>query len=247
MFNRYWLFFFVSLLGSQPAQAAKVKLMVESYAPYMTPELADNGVMTNLVVEALARMKVKSTIEFSSWIQVEQQIDHHRVLSFMWQKSKPQLKKWHYSNAFYAQRKRFFARTDFNKDISRLHDLRGVKIGLTEGFGYGRQIDDIRSKLSVKTVSSDYLLLQSLLNKKVDLIAIDPLVAVYLVNKHYGEKKQQLRFIQTPHFNSMPFYLVCAKEYGNCLSHIKKFNKGLDMLIEDGTRATLIKRAESLQ
>lgn len=239
---------FCVLLLSTESMAAKVTLMVEDFPPYIKRYEQNKGIMTDLVVEAFSRVKVGAELKYGSWLAVEQALNDERILSFMWLKTKPRLKKWHYSQPIYQQRLKFVARKDFSTDINYLHNLRNHKIALVSGIRYGDQIQSIRNRLKVTEVASDYAALVSLLDGKTDVIAVDPIVVADLLRNYYpAEVRKQLKFIETSHFKATPYYLVCGKNYGNCTSYIKKFNRGLAMMTADGSMSNLLKTAESLQ
>lgn len=241
------LCFFVFILLSQGAKANKVTLMVEDYPPYIEKEAKPHGFMTALVAEAFNRMNIRSEVKFGSWWEVETALEDKRVISFMWQLNKERNKKWYFSDPIYVQNLKFVATKDFNTDIHQLHSLRNLKLGLIDGLDYGKKIEGFRHKLSIEPQSSDFAALGALLEGRLKLIVMEPAAAVYLAKKYYGDKaKGKLKFIDTPHFDPVPFYLVCSKNYGNCLGYIKKFNKGLAQLEGDGTRASLIQSAETL-
>lgn len=242
----YLLFLGALLLGGE-VHAAQVNLLVQDYPPYIDRQADNKGMMTELVVKAFARVDVPATVIFKEWGQVEQAIDERKGFSFMWTKSKPLLKKWWYSNAIYQQKKQFLAKNSFTRNLSHLHDLRTISIGLVKGRTYGTAFENYRHKLKLTEHVSDYANIKSLLDNSQQLAVVDPMVAVYLANQFFkSEQKQPLKFVDSPHFDTTAFYLVCGKRYGNCLNYIKKFNRGWQLLESDGTAAAFFKQAESL-
>jgi polar amino acid transport system substrate-binding protein len=236
------------LLCSHVAVAAKVRLLVESYPPYMAEDADNKGVVTGLVVEAFKRVGTKTEVQFKSWLEVERKVDNDKALSFMWSKTKSRAKKWYFSEPIYQQKKRLLANGGFHQSVDLIHQLRNIDIGVTRGFTYGRQFEGFRHKLKISENNSDYLTVQRLINSQVELAVVDPAVAVYLVDQFFSNKtRPSLKFIDVSYFDSTDYYLVCSKTYGNCLNHIKKFNKGLDILSQEGTRGSLFNQAETLK
>jgi ABC-type amino acid transport substrate-binding protein len=227
--------------------ATKVNLQVGDYPPFTEQQTLTQGVITEIVVEALKRKGVKSTVDFNDWIEVENQVDNHKALSLMWTKTKARLKKWHFSDPIYIQRKKFIAADSFSHNINYLHNLRGLKIGFTRFFTYGSQIENFRPQLTITEHGSDFLAVQALLKNQVDLVAMDKMTAAYWLNQRTNKSGSGFKFIDTPHFESVSYFVVCSKSYGNCLNHIKKFNQGMAIIQKDGTRKSLLNRAESLQ
>ncbi|NQZ12056.1 MAG: transporter substrate-binding domain-containing protein [Algicola sp.] len=234
-------------VGCPTAMAAKVNLQVSNYPPYVEEKSSRQGVITQIVVEALKSKRVKSTVHFNDWIEVENQVDNHKALSFMWTKTKARLKKWHFSDPIYIQRKKFVSADNFSRNINYLHNLRGLKIGFTRFFTYGNQIENFRQKLTITEHDSDFLAVQALVKNQVDLVAMDEMTAAYWLNQSTNKSGKRFKFINTPHFDSVSYFVVCSKSYGNCLNHIKKFNQGLAIIQKDGTSKSLLNRAESVQ
>lgn len=241
IFLSFFALFFVPVSSAN----GQVRLVVEQSPPYVESSREDGGIMTQLIVDAFAKVSISAEVEYANWNVVEKRLDNERVLSFMWTKSKPLLKKWLYSEPIYRQQRMFAVLKPFRPDVNLIHNLRGYKLGLTQGFSYGKTLESMRAKLSISQFSSDYLALRDLIDGKVQLVAIDPPVALDLANKFFGKKDaKRLSFVEAPYFESTEYYLVCAKRYGNCLNHIKKFNQGLAMLGEDGASKSLLSKLE---
>lgn len=238
-------------MASHMTQASNVTLMVEDYPPYIQRYSSHPGFMTELVNDAFSRVDVKTEVKFASWYRVENAIESDRVLSFMWQVNKVRVKKWHFSDEIYLQRFSLIARADFNFDVQHLHSLRKFKIGLVDGIHYGEKVEGFRQKLNIQNYHSDFALLGGLIGGDVDLIAMDVAQAKYLLDSHYEKTRKKtdnriVKFVTTKHFEAVPYYLVCSKNYGNCLQYIKKFNKGLAIIDADGSKQALIDNAEKL-
>jgi polar amino acid transport system substrate-binding protein len=238
-----WMFFIVVV--SAKSLANEVSIVVEESPPYVDQARVDHGMVTALVIEAFKRVDISSTVSFANWSRVEQDVDDNRAISFMWSKTKPLLKKWVFSEPIYLQKNKFAVLKPYQPDIHLLHNLRGIKLGLTKGFGYGNQLDAMRNKLNVSEFESEYMAMKGLFEHKVAIIVIDPPVAIDLAKKYFSKQnQQQLSFINTTHFDSTSYYLVCSKRYGNCINYIKKFNQGLAMISKDGSRHRLLMKAE---
>ena len=208
--------------------ADEVNLLVEQAPPYTEQARQDKGLISARVIAAFEQSNVKVNLNFANWHQVERQVDANRQVSFMWVKTKPLMKKWLFSDPIYIQQNKFAVVTDTAPPVARLDQLRGLKIGVTNGFSYGQGFDNFLPKLKVTRSDSDYQTLNKLLNAEVAMIAIDPPVASDLFAKYFKQAKpSKLKFIEAPYLSQTEYFLVCAKKYGNCVNLIKKFNQGL--------------------
>ena len=234
----------VSLMISCNLSAEPLTIVVEQSPPYIEQSRQDKGIISALVIASFARSGVKVNLEYADWYQAEQAVDKHHHLSFMWEKTKPLMKKWLFSEPIYLQRHKLAFLTDKKPlSVQYLHQLRGIKIGLTQGFSYGSEFDKFKSKLNVLESNSEYKNVENLLKQKVSAIVIDAAVATDLVHKYFKQYEQKhITFVDAPYFNQTVYYLVCSKQYGNCLNYIKKFNQGLAQLNKDGTGQQILSK-----
>ena len=231
----------VSIINVPASFADEVSLLVEQAPPYTDKVRKDKGLMSAIVIAAFNRSGVKANLKFANWNVVEKQVDKDRQVSFMWVKSKPLMKKWLFSDPIYMQQNKFAVLKKNHPSVEQLHQLRGLKIGITNGFSYGERFDEFLPKLRITRSESDYQTVNKLINEQVTMIAIDPPVATDLVTKYFKQTSMNsLRFIDAPYLSETEYYLVCAKRYGNCLNLIKKFNEGLIQINSDGTRRRIL-------
>lgn len=234
----------VGLLYVPTSFADDVSLLVEQAPPYTEKKREDKGLVSALVIAAFDRSGVKTTLKFANWTVVEKQVDADRQVSFMWVKSKPLMKKWLFSDPIYIQQNKFAVLKKNHPPVAQLHQLRGLKIGVTNGFAYGQPFDEFLSKLRITRSASEYQTVNKLLNEQVTMIAIDPPVATDLVKKYFKQSSvNALKFIDAPYLSETEYYLVCAKRYGNCVNLIKKFNQGLTQINNDGTRHRILSQS----
>lgn len=234
---------FVAILLAPVSFAEEVSLLVEQAPPYTEKERSDKGIISAMVIAAFERSNVKTKLTFDNWHVVENKVDTSRQVSFLWVKNKSLMKKWLFSDPIYIQKNKFAVLKKDHPPVGQLHQLRGLKIGVTQGFSYGESFDKFLPKLRITNGQSDYQTVKNLLNGQVDMIAIDPPVASDMVKKYFKQSSvKSLRFIDVPYLSQTEYYLVCAKRYGNCVNLIKKFNQGLSLINNDGTRQRILSR-----
>lgn len=121
-----------------------------------------------------------------------------------------------------------------------LHELAPYKIGVVKGYINTAEFDAAQFLKKVES-DSDEANLKKLLNKELDIIVIDKLVAQYLIQKHMPVVAAQLEPMD-PH----PLFLLFPKKNPNSRKTCDDFTKGFDMIAKDGIANTIMKRS-SLQ
>lgn len=125
-----------------------------------------------------------------------------------------------------------------------LHELAPYKIGVVKGYINTAEFDAAKFLKKVES-DSDEANLKKLLNKELDIIVIDKLVAQYLIQKHMPVAAAQLEPMDPP-LIIHPLFLLFPKKNPNSRKTCDDFNKGFDMIPKDGTANTIMKRS-SLQ
>lgn len=231
-----------------PAMAEQVNVVVAEVPPYTEEKAQEQGLVTAIVTAAFAKNDIKVELTFADWLEAEQYIDDQRVLSFMWVKSKPLMRKWFFSNVIYQHRHQLAHRLDKSLTVEHLYQLMDVNLGINDNFSYGELFENFRPSLRVIPVQSDHHNLQNLFNKRVDMVVISPFMAHYLIDQYFQPTyRHQVKFIEVPFFPVVDYRLVCAKLYGNCMNYIKKFNRGLVLLRKDGTREQILSQFKKIQ
>ena len=148
-----------------------------------------------------------------------------------------------YSHPLFTSRDILLVRKDSRvpKTINNLEELDHYSIDVVRGNSHGPAFDT--SELLYKTNSNTYIQsIHKLLKKRVDIIAIPEPSAIYVMNHHFTNQKNQLQKISPP-LSSNPSYNLFSKKSPNAKQYVDDFNTGLEMIKQDGTYDKIMRAA----
>ena len=136
---------------------------------------------------------------------------------------------WH-DEKLYAAEGHFYVRPDFQEKIKTLKDLAGKKVGLTQGYGYGSEID-LNTEMLKEYSKTDTILIQKLVGKRLDIILLWDKCADYLIPKL--DVPGQIK-AEGP-TQSIDLYIAFSKKNPEGQKYRDIFSKGFKKIKENGT------------
>ncbi len=222
-----WVIAVAMLSSSLNAQQPSWRLVVDNYSPYIDELAEDKGVLSQLVTQVLAEQKISSQIEIVPWQQTASEAAKPNSASFMWFANPDLQQQWYYSDAITTIAQVMVVHKDFSKQINRLDQLRGLKVGVVADNYYGDAFESQRGQLNITTAVSDYHNLQALLTQQIDLAIMDPVIAHVLMQQLPANERGSVRFLAAEPLTSRSVYLVCSRNFIPCLDFVQQFNQGL--------------------
>mgnify|MGYP002700109649 CR=1 FL=1 len=231
-----------------PAQAEELTLLIDDYPPYIDSTQPNQGFWSEMVILAFERVSIQAKLEYKPWGRVELELNKANRVSFGWVKDSRRLKRWHYSETISKGAAGFLVKKSNKISWSTYEDLRQYKIGKTIGYSFGDEFKKWEPLLNIQQVPEDRQNIQKVLIGRIDLFATEIASAAMLIRKHLTEaEKNRLSFITTPALTIWSSHLVCSKEYEKCPYYINKFNQGLRVLTNQGTKQKIINKINSLK
>ncbi len=222
-----WVIAVAMLSGTLYAQQPTWRLVVENYPPYIDEMAEDKGVLSQVVLQVLAEQNISAQIDIVPWQQTAIEAAKPNSASFMWFANPDLQQQWYYSDAVTNIAQVMVVHKDFSKQINRLDQLRGLKIGLVADNYYGDGFESLRGQFNITTAVSDYHNLQALLTKQIDLAIMDPVIAHVMMQQLSAAERGTLRFLPAEPLTSRSVYLVCSRNFIPCLDFVQQFNLGL--------------------
>ena len=230
------------------ASAEDLDVVIDDWPPYIDHTLSNQGFMSEIVIKSFEQVGIKANLIYKPWKRVELDLDKSNAVSFGWIWNKERAEKWLFSNEILKSSSVFAVRKDSNISWKTLEDLRPYHIGVTRGYSYGSKFDNFKAQLMIQVASKDEHNLGKLLKKRIDLLAIDPVVGTMMLHSKFSpEERSQLKFIMEPVIASHGSYVICAKTYNKCLYYLNKFNEGMDLLIRNNTKQQIINNSSSFE
>ena len=134
-------------------------------------------------------------------------LDTQDICSFGWVKNKKRLKYWQYSRPYHADISYLWGRKDNKLRLDFLKDALKYRIGVTRGFSYGQQLDDLLSGVQTDESFDDTVNLRKLLAGRIDLFPGQALIIRPILANRFAEQADELEPKMT--INRLNHHFVC--------------------------------------
>lgn len=229
------------LLTTLWANEKKIILANEtSWAPYYGKELKDGGYTTKIISEALKRVGYTLEIMWHPWnraLQLASRGVYDGLGACYFNEERA--KHFIYSNRIGETETSFFKLKKQNISYSKLEDLKDYKIGIARGYGYPQKFLDAKY-LNTHTVKDVKTNIIKLAKKRIDLTIGNKKVIQNIINNTYPQYKNILEPLE-PAVDTMPLFVAFSKNKVGYEQKVKDFNRGLKMIIDDGTFEAILK------
>lgn len=218
-----------------------IRFVTVNWEPYFSENLKNQGPFTEITKKAFEKVGYKITVDFVLWDSAVKMAKEGKFADAV-------LGAW-----FNKERTKFFKYTDLalpnalhfmklkKRDITfkGLDSLLPYSIGTIKGFVYYPEFKNNNSIKKVEVEGSKQYL-SMLLNKRVDLVIDEKYVLLKAVNKYFPDRKDEFEIIM-PEASPQPLYNMISLKYPNYEQVVSDFNKGLKMLIDDGSFDKILK------
>lgn len=213
------------------ARQKTVNVILDTYPPYSN-QLADNsGVLAELVQKAFETQRINTTIAFKLWNEIEEGLPSGQFLTIFWKTDRVLRRDLFFSKPILFVDNQLVSTKPVTRTYRNLAQLKDSKIGITNGFSYGKTFDAFKPDLTIKSYDSRFTGLRALINGEIDFYLVDPLVAKQLMATYFNYRtKKTLYYLDALKFEAQPAYLVCSKNYANCQGLLLQFERGLQHL-----------------
>lgn len=223
----------------------KIRLTTGEWAPYISENLKNKGLFSQITVEAFATQGVDVELGFYPWqrvFQLSKTGEWDGTIAYA--KTLEREKYYNYSDPVYTGKYVLFHLKTHPLKWENYTDLKSITIAATRGFG-GMGQDFIeaeeRQVINVNRLASDDQSFNMLLLNRVQAVASDAEVGYVLINKLFGADKAKL-FTHSDHIiQQAKYHLVLSKSFKNNALLMKKFNLGLNALKKSGRYAQIVK------
>lgn len=222
---------------SLPASAEKIIVATGEYPPFVGQKERSYGVTAAIVKAAFARQGVDVDFEFLPWkrgyIETERAV---YVATFPYVKNPEREAEFFYSEPFYIDKIRLFAR----KESAKMTDWNGKSICVPIGYdvSYLHALTT-RYKLALERppeMKFCYMMLNTL---RVDAIWSSEQVGFRLLKELFGDA-DSIRPLDSEVSKDVDYYLIVSRKHPEAHVWLQKFNRGLQQMRKDGSYRKLL-------
>ena len=209
-------------------------VVTDEWAPFYGEKVPDNGYLTQIVKAAFEASGHTLTHSWMPWKRAitEAERGSYQVLMGAYY-NEERAKIFEYSKPITQTQVVFFEQKGSNIKYSSLKDLSNYKIGVVRGYSNTEEFDN--ADYLTKEFSSDTKTsLKLLLNKRVDLICNSREVVLHNLQQDFPEQYSSISIVQPP-LQVNDLHIVVSKKVPNAKKIISDFNKGLQIIKDNGT------------
>ena len=215
-----------------------INLAATEYPPFYGADLEGNGFMTELIIEAFARVDYDVTVKFLPWKRALEgtKAGKHDGLFTVWYRAERE--EWFvFSDPLPANEIGFYKRKDRDISYRDYDDLKPYSIGVVRGYASPPGFDEAGLKTSL--ANDDEQNLKKLQKGRVDLVLSDKIVGKFQIDTYLSPGDGELEWLEPPLTVDIQ-YLVISKEVANYDTTLADFNRGLAEIDADGTLKTIM-------
>jgi polar amino acid transport system substrate-binding protein len=212
-----------------------------SWAPHYGESLEHGGYTVEIIREALKRVGYGLKTVWLPWkrAQVGAARGDYDGLGASYY-NEERAAKFAYSNPMSTTEVVFFKRTEDNIKYSKLEDLKPYKIGTGLGYAYPEKFvkAGYLEKIEAYALKTN---ITRLLHKRIDLIIGSREAILFYLKQQYPDKMNSLEILGDP-LETLSLYVPFSKMTPNYKQKVEDFNRGLEMIKEDGTYQKIMKK-----
>jgi polar amino acid transport system substrate-binding protein len=243
---RFVILLYALLLASGVA-ADTLRLTSGEWPPFHGVALPHYGVASRIVTEAFAFEGVEVHWEFLPWARSLQLAEQgQRAGTAVWRRNAKRERQFFISDPVLKTQNYLFHRKAFDFDWQTVDDLRGMRLGATRGYYYGKAFNraELAGHLNIQRINSDEVALRQLLAGRIELFPIAKTVALDLLAQHFtAAERAQLSFHPRALSRHNQHLLLSRQVAGNA-ALIERFNRGLARLRDSGKIAQYLLEAQ---
>jgi len=237
----YLIILTIFIQGPAFAEKKKVYAVTEPWAPYMSPELENQGFLSELFVEALKRKGYTASVQFISWARAVRNVEIGRADALCGAYYTEERAKFlAYSLPITEVQDVLFCKKEKKVTYKELTDLKPYQIGVIRGASYGEAFNKA-TFLKKQEVTSYELNIVKLMKERIDLFAGPGDIVRYILRKQSPELMDKIVSIMPP-LSRSKIYIGFSKLINGYQERLKAFNDGVEMMKKDGSFEALAKK-----
>lgn len=211
-------FFALTLLSmaTAAADASPLRIVAGEYPPYASEAMDQYGPVSRIIAQVSKEAGFDAEFEFRPWKRglEEARLGRYAASSY-WYYSEDREQDFIHVGPLTDEEIVFFHRKDLDvPSWSSLADLSGFRVGATNGYTYTEAFWEAAENgtLTVEIAADDLTNLKKLVTGRVDLIAIERVLAWHLINETFTDsQRENLTTLERPLRVSPSFLLVSRK------------------------------------
>lgn len=223
----------VFLLLTSAAYAQGLRLVGDSWPPYVDEGLPTNGLAVAVVTTALERAGYTPEFRTERWATALEGAKaglYDGIVAIWYTDERNQT--LHFSEPYLENPVYFVKKRGSPVEFTTLEDMTGYRIGAVSGFEYGERIEPLRGSMEYSNYVVQMLL--DVISGNVDLAIVERRVANHEMNRYMSNQADELEFIEPPAV-VRELRMAVSRERDDHEQVIEDFNRVISEMREDGS------------
>lgn len=207
------------------------------WPPWSSLHLRHYGVASHIVKDVFKDAGYDIIYVFLDWTSAYELAKSKYDGSIVWHKNAEREKHFYFSDPLITGDTVFFYRKLSRVKWKTYEDLKGVKVGITEGYYYGKEFQDAVDKklFDAVTIKTDEESMFMLLNREIDLAVMEVNTGFSILNSNFS--REQIYFVDfhPKSINVAPYHLLLNKQNKDNKKIMEKFNQSLAKMAKNET------------
>lgn len=223
-----------------PSLTAKTTIRIASgeYPPFTSEDSNSGGFANHVIAEAFKRVDYGIKFVYLPWERSKREAMSGRYQAASYWNCSEKNKKGFFCSepVLNIDFVFFYLKSKPMGDWNTLDDLKKYRIGITRGYTYTKEFwAAVKSKkLEAEVVTDDKQNLLKLLNGRIDVMILDPVVTYALIRKSFNPNVRQLIETHPKALAQIPGSLLFPIKLKESPKLLKIFNQGLAILKKEG-------------
>ncbi len=227
-------FFLLPVLWAQ----STIHITNGEWEPFLSEYSYQYGVNSHIIFEAFRLEGINVKWGFFPWVRAYWLAKHGEKwdASATWWSTRETEESFFVSEPVSHTSFVFFHLRSYKFDWESIDDLKGIEIGITLGYDYGKDfMTAIKGKrLLIQSVPTDEMNYRKLLKGRIHVFPNDPFVGYFQIRNSISPDKVKLFTHHPKKFEKSTLHLIISKKCANGMFFLRKFNSGLKRLKESG-------------
>lgn len=236
------LFLLALILIPFVTAAQSVRLVGDSWPPYVDKTLPENGVAVALVTAAFQRAGYDPVFEVKRWSSALEggKAGLYDGIVAIWY-SDERNQTLHFSEPYLENPVYFVKRRGSPVVFSSIDDMKNYRIGAVKDFEYGEIVEPLRGSMQYSNYVVQMLL--GVVSGQLDLAIVEQRVASYEMNRYMSNQAKDLQFIEPP-VMIQGLRVAISRANPDHEKIIADFNAAIAEMREDGSFASIFANYE---
>jgi len=227
-------------IDARTGKSVALRMAMTEFPPYTGADLPGGGIATLVTRAALARQGLEMHLSVRPWARAlsETQEGIFDGLIGVWRNPDREHALLFPKPLGITNQIGFMARAGTSISVNDLRQLRGLTIGVVNGYANPPAVEE--AQLRLEPAVDDLRNLRKLLIGRIDLALIDKGVARYLLHTQLPGGLSQLTWL-APAVTEIPLYAALSRRSPDAQAWMTQFNVGLERIRQDGELDQLLR------